>query len=386
MTKSAGSVAGKDPAADERRVPPTRQRLPLPHFFLKFAAMKHRWGLHLAFWLAYWLIYAYTYSRYDGQIGKYLWTEGVQMPARMLATYASFWCLDRFSGSGKTWVAFSGVALANFAGALINRTLKMHYVVPVYFPDATFSFWSSMMMVDLFDCALASGTALSARLFFRQQESLRREAALSREKIAAELQALKSQLQPHFLFNTLNNIYSLARIKSDRTAPVALQLAHLLRFVLYETRKPTIPLAQEVQILQDYIALERLRFDEDRLQVETKIEMDDPQQTIAPLLLLPLVENAFKHGVSENRTDAWVQVDIRLKNRQLSVQVLNSVDQETAARQNPNGIGQPNLRRQLELLYPEKSRLSTGVVQPTQKIDKKNLHYAAFLHIDLSLQ
>ncbi|MEO6037995.1 MAG: histidine kinase [Saprospiraceae bacterium] len=346
--------------------------------------MKHRWGLHLAFWLAYWLIYAYTYSRYDGHITKYLWTEGVQMPARMLATYAAFWCLDRFSGSGKTWLAFGGVALANFCGALLNRVLKMHYVVPVFFPDATFSFWSSMMMVDLFDCALASGTALSARLFFRQQESLRREATLSKEKVAAELQALKSQLQPHFLFNTLNNIYSLARIKSDRTAPVALQLAHLLRFVLYETRKPVIPLAQEVQILQDYIALERLRFDDDRLRVETEIEMDDPQQTIAPLLLLPLVENAFKHGVSEHRSDAWVRVYIALKDRQLSVQVLNSVDLENAVHKNPDGIGQPNLRRQLELLYPGKSRLLTGVSSPSSPESTVGLHYAALLSIDLS--
>ncbi len=79
-----------------------------------------------------------------------------------------------------------------------------------------------------------------------------------------------------------------ARIKSEKTAPVAWQLAHLLRFVLYETRKPTIPLAREMQILKDYIALEQLRFDEDRLLVTTQIEMDDPQQKIAPLLLLPM--------------------------------------------------------------------------------------------------
>ncbi len=347
--------------------------------------MKHRWGLHLAFWLAYWLIYAYTYSRYDGQIGKYLWTEGLQMPARMLATYAAFWCLEHFSGPGKTWLAFGGLALANLAGGLLNRLLKMHYVVPVHFPESTFSYWNWRMMVDIFDCALASGTALSARLFFRQQEGLRREEALRSEKIAAELQALKSQLQPHFLFNTLNNIYALARIKSDQTAPVALQLAHLLRFVLYETRKPSIPLAQEVRILEDYMALERLRFDAERLRVNTKIELDDPQQLIAPLLLLPLVENAFKHGVSEHRTDAWVDVSVTLKNQRLLVQVLNSFNPDLPVHQNTEGIGQPNLRRQLELLYGVKSRLLTGVSCPSSPDSKFGIHYAALLSIDLSL-
>lgn len=280
------------------------------------------------------------------------------MPARMVATYASFWWLDRFSG--KTWLALGGLVLANFIGALLNRLLKMEYIVPVHFPDATFIFWSSVMMVDMFDCVLASGTALSARLFFRQQESLRREETLRSEKIAAELQALKSQLQPHFLFNTLNNIYALARIKSDKTAPVALQLAQLLRFVLYETRKPTIALQEEVGILEDYVALERLRFDEDRLQIETHFELDDPQQPIAPLLLLPLVENAFKHGASEHRTEAWIRLSVVLKNHELRVQVENSVDLQTAAPPRPDGIGLQNLRRQLELLYPGKSQLETG--------------------------
>lgn len=336
--------------------------------------MKQRWVLHLAFWLAYWLIYAYTYSRYDGDIGKYLLTEGLQMPARMIATYASFWCLDRFSG--KPWMALTGLVMANFAGALLNRVLKMEYLVPVHFAESTFSFWSWRMMVDVFDCVLASGTALSARLFFRQQEGLRREEALRSEKIAAELQALKSQLQPHFLFNTLNNIYALARIKSDKTAPVALQLAQLLRFVLYETRKPTIALEQEVKILQDYIALERLRFDEDRLVVEAHFELDEPQQSIAPLLLLPLVENAFKHGASENRAEAWIRLSVILKDNELNVRVENSINLQNTSSQGREGIGLKNLQRQIELLYPENSKLET------KQIEIENGIYSAHLYIN----
>lgn len=347
-------------------------------FFRNFAAMKSRWALHLIFWLVYWFIYAYTYSRYDGDFGKYALTEGLQMPARMLATYAGFWCLDRWSRF--TWLALAGVALADIAGGLLNRLVKFWYVVPVHFPDSTIEFWGWRAAIDIFDCVLATGVALSARLFFQQQALLRREAVLQQEKTAAELQALKSQLHPHFLFNTINNLYALARMKSEKTAPVALQLANLLRFVLYETRKPSIPLEQEARILRDYIALERLRYDEERLRMETEFSLDDPQQPIAPLLLLPLVENAFKHGVGERREEAWVRVSVVLKNKRLAVQVENSVETGTVAQTNPDGIGLGNVRRQLELLYPQKSRLDTGFVQTPDGEPR----YAALLTIDFT--
>lgn len=341
--------------------------------------MKRRWALHLAFWLAYWLIYAYTYSRYDGDFGKYLLTEGLQMPARMLATYGSFWCLDRLARGGRSWPVFGAAALVNVVSGLLNRLLKFWFLVPVYFPDSTIAFWDWRAMVDIFDCVLATGVALSIRLFFRQQEMLRREVALQQEKTAAELLALRSQLHPHFLFNTINNLYALARMKSDKTAPVALQLAHLLRFVLYETRKDSIPVEQEVRILRDYIDLECLRYDEDRLDVFMEFELDDPQQPVSPLLLLPLVENAFKHGVGEHRADAWVRVSVVLANKQLDVRVENSLDPDTARQHNPDGIGLQNVRRQLELIYPGDSRLLAGVAHPSSPGEQ--LHYSATLTI-----
>ena len=174
-------------------------------------------------------------------------------------------------------------------------------------------------MYDVFDCVLASCTALSARMYFRQQAMLRRETQLRAEKSEVELQALKGQLHPHFLFNTINNLYALARVKSDRTAPVALKLAQLLRYVLYESQKPSVPLEQEIQLLRDYVALEKLRFDEDRLTVQMEVDLDDPKQHIAPLLLLPLVENAFKHGASEQRDAARISIAIALKNKVTTV-------------------------------------------------------------------
>ena len=331
--------------------------------------------LHALFWLSYWFIYAYTYSRYDGNIGKYMLTESLQMPARILATYASIWLLERWGR--QTWWALPGVAVATIAGGLLNRLLKLWYLVPTFFPESTIQFWNlGRLMVDVFDCVLAAGVALSARLYFRQQESLRREEQLHREKSEAELLALKSQLQPHFLFNTINNLYALARMKSEKAAPVALQLANLLRFVLYETRKTSIPLEQEIKILTDYIALEQLRFDPDRLRVETIIDIDDPQQPITPLLLLPLVENAFKHGVGELRSDAWVRLQVHLAGKNLRVAVENSL--LSAPQPSANGIGLSNVRRQLELIYPGCSSLQTPWEEGQQQ-------YGAYLVIQFGL-
>ncbi len=327
------------------------------NFLQTFAGMKRRWLLHLAFWLAFWFIYAYTYSRYDGNLGKYLITEGLEMPARILAAYLSMWFFERFSGAEgqKTWLAFGGAAAATVVAGLLNRALKLVYLVPVYFPDSTMEFWSFRMMYDVFDCVLASSTALSARMYFRQQEMQRRESQLRAEKSEAELRALKGQLHPHFLFNTINNLYALARVKSDKTAPVALKLAQLLRYVLYESQKPRVPLEQEIQLLRDYIALEKLRFDEGRLELRMEVDLDDPKTEIAPLLLLPLVENAFKHGASEQRHEARIYISIVLKNKVLALEIENSKPSESL--ETVPGIGLQNLRRQLELLYPEKHSL-----------------------------
>lgn len=322
--------------------------------------MQRRWLYHIAFWLAFWFIYAYTYSRYDGNLGKYLFTEGLQMPARMLATYLSIWCFERFSGGGaaKTWFAFGGAALAGIAGGWINRLLKLWYLVPVFFKDSTITFWDIRMVYDIFDCVLASCTALSVRMYFKQEALLRLEHQLRAEKSEAELRALKNQLQPHFLFNTINNLYALARIKSEKTPMVAQKLAGLLRYVLYETQKPVVRLEQEIRLLEDYIALEKLRFDEGRLEMSMSSDIDEPNAAIAPLLLLPLVENAFKHGAAEQRERARISIAIHLKNKELEVKIFNTRPSGIAA--GTPGIGLQNLRKQLELLYPARHNLQTA--------------------------
>jgi LytS/YehU family sensor histidine kinase len=180
----------------------------------------------------------------------------------------------------------------------------------------------------------------------------RAEQQLRIEKQAAELNYLRAQTNPHFLFNTLNNIYSLARDKSDLAPESILRLSKILRFMLYETGGAYIAIDQELKIINDYIALEKLRYD-DSLRVNFNYDVEDMKQALPPLLLIPLVENAFKHGVSETRGHPFVDIHLSVNKRLLTFVVKNSTEAFTGDGTVKENIGLSNLSRQLELLYTE---------------------------------
>ncbi len=185
---------------------------------------------------------------------------------------------------------------------------------------------------------------------FRQQEVLLKT---QREKLATELEALKAQVHPHFLFNTLNNLYALTRRQAPEAPGVVLKLSNLLRYVLYECNAPEVPLAQEIQFLKNYVALEQLRYG-GRLEVSLNFTGNIHAQRIAPLLLIPFLENAFKHGTSEQLDQAWVSLNLAVEGHTLTFQLLNSRDPEASAALLAGGIGLQNVRRRLELLYPDR--------------------------------
>ncbi len=174
------------------------------------------------------------------------------------------------------------------------------------------------------------------------------------EKQEAELNYLKSQTNPHFLFNTLNNIYSLARDKSDLAPESILRLSKILRFMLYETSGEFISIGQEQEIIGNYIELEKMRYD-DSLRVNFICEIEDAKQPLTPLLLMPLVENAFKHGVAETSNKPFVDIHLSVLKQQLLFAVKNSAETLPGEKNVKENIGLSNLRRQLELLYTDYS-------------------------------
>jgi LytS/YehU family sensor histidine kinase len=202
------------------------------------------------------------------------------------------------------------------------------------------------------EAAFPTGVLMAIQFIHSQLDAKEREKNLLKEKLTTELKLLKSQLNPHFLFNTLNNIYALTRRKSDDAPEVVMKLSDLLSFMLYESGNDIISVEREIKFLQDYISLQKIRYT-DSLSVVFNKEIDYPSQPIAPLLLLPLVENAFKHGVSETTGRPFVDIHLSVQQRQLIFIVKNSAELAPTSQSIKENIGLTNLRRQLELLYKE---------------------------------
>ncbi len=193
------------------------------------------------------------------------------------------------------------------------------------------------------------------------------------EKQEAELNYLKSQTNPHFLFNTLNNIYSLSRDKSDLAPESILRLSKILRFMLYETGGAYIAIEEELRVINHYLELEKLRYDSS-LVIDFNYTIKDMKQMLPPLLLMPLIENAFKHGASETRSHPFVDIYLTIDEMHLSLTVKNSIKEFNGGEPViKESIGLSNLRRQLELLYRKYSLT----------VENKQDQFNASLRIDL---
>jgi two-component system, LytTR family, sensor kinase len=179
-----------------------------------------------------------------------------------------------------------------------------------------------------------------------------RESVLEKEKLQTELNYLKAQINPHFLFNVLGTIHALSRNTAPQAADVTLKLSQLMRFMLYDARSKQITLGEEVKMLEDFIELERVRFS-NKLQINFSKNIENSSLPIAPLLLLPFVENAFKYSAAESRFNAFVQISLTVQGGRLHLEVENSVE-EPVQHHASTHIGLANIQRQLELMYPDR--------------------------------
>ncbi|MBK8923883.1 MAG: histidine kinase [Saprospirales bacterium] len=177
------------------------------------------------------------------------------------------------------------------------------------------------------------------------------------EKLEAELKFLKSQINPHFLFNALNNIYALTVIKSDQAPGNLLKLSGMLRYMLYDCKADRVPLGKEIDYLRHYIDLNLLK-DSRGLNVGVQLDESRPGLSIAPMLLIPFVENAFKHSKIEDRDKGWISIALQTADDHILFEVQNSVPGQHFTKDESGGIGLANVRRQLELVYPHRHELS----------------------------
>lgn len=199
------------------------------------------------------------------------------------------------------------------------------------------------------------GIALSIKLFLYWYQQKKETIEVERQKTLVELQLLKAQLHPHFLFNTLNNLYSHTLQSSEKSPEIVMKLSELLRFMIYESGTPKIPLMKEIKLMQSYITLEELRYG-DRLDISASFTGDIEEYQIAPFLLLPFLENSFKHGTSKQLDQSWISLNMSVKDSTLYFKLVNSVEPNHNEQDKTGGVGLQNVKRRLELLYKDKHR------------------------------
>jgi len=229
----------------------------------------------------------------------------------------------------------------------------------------TFNHIAAVVIGEVYVVGFATAIKLTADWIYER----RRVEKLEEIQLKTELDFLKSQIQPHFFFNTLNNLYALTLEKSDVAPSVVLKLSDIMQYVLYEVKEPQIRLYDEIKYIQNYIDLERLRYG-DKIESNTEIigEIDDIM--VPPLLFLPFIENCFKHGVKDKDK---IEVDISFenhKNKILIFRVVNSFDQKPKGT-SKQGIGIQNVKRRLELLFKKKYSFQTTIDNNEYAIELK---------------
>jgi two-component system LytT family sensor kinase len=224
---------------------------------------------------------------------------------------------------------------------------------PEYLHDPFFYFPKIVkMFVTIYPVTF---TAIAIKLLKYWYANKQAQQVLIQEKLEAELKFLKTQIHPHFLFNTLNNLYALTLKKSDKAPEMVLKLSELINYMLYECKSDEVPLSKEIKFIHNYVAIEKMRYG-DKVDVDIRVTGQTTERNIAPLILLPFVENAFKHGASENLLQSWVKVTVDAHADHVVIKVENSKAGENE--QNGNaGIGIQNVKRRLVLLYPERHEL-----------------------------
>jgi sensor histidine kinase YesM len=338
---------------------------------------KYRVRRHLAFWGFWWLFQGVLYS-VIGYTGKPVYSlrlldsiveSAVYMIAHIaLAFTLMYFVIPRFLLKQKYWLTGMWV-LISFLGAAIISTILSATIIPeiqlwimkddsfgTYLKKrATFQLHLSLM-AGLRGAITIGGIAASIKLMKLWYVKEQRNLQLQKENAEAQLQLLKAQVHPHFLFNTLNNIYS----HTQNTAPVASQLvmglSDMLRFMLYECNQSQVPLSKELKMIQDYISLEQIRYD-DHLDVHIDLPANTDNLAIAPLLLLPLVENCFKHGTSHMIEQPWLSLRVTLEKDRMYMKLMNGKTNEIV-NNDYKGIGIMNVRKRLDLLYPGRHELT----------------------------
>lgn len=293
------------------------------------------------------------------------------LPGHLIMVYSLLYFLvPKFLLNRKYWQFFLGIFILVGLCGVYTVVAQLSLTANQGFEGATFTVGRNVLPF-IHIAGIAASIKLLKFWYIQRKQTLEAE----QQRTVAELKLLKAQLHPHFLFNTLNNLYSHTLEFSPKSPEIVLKLSALLRFMIYESNTHRISLAQEVDLLQNYISLEKLRYG-DRLELSVNIFGEIEKFQIAPLLLLPFLENSFKHGTSRQIDQCWINFSLLLEGSLLKLKLINSIDPFPGAEPSPTGgIGLSNVMKRLEILYKGKYRL-----------DRQKMKEVYIINLELQLE
>lgn len=325
---------------------------------------KNKWTNDILFWVILLVVYAVMKQNANYTLDKSIVKYLILILPQISAFYFIAYYLNPKFLNTKKYLTFSILFfLSTYVFSFLARFLVVHVVEdlfrePPFVKESIYEIATDIRRLyeDFFYIVyLPVFLFLSLKLWKDRTEVKRKNIILEKEKVTAELNFLKTQIHPHFLFNTLNNLYVLTLQKSEKAPETVLKLSEMLDYILYKGGKSTVTITQEIELLQNYIDLEKLRYG-DRLSLVFEKEIDNPHTSIAPLLLISLLENAFKHGASGSTGKPEIKINIKVIEKKLFFSICNSKPIKTHKEGTnfEHGIGLSNTKNQLQLLYPHK--------------------------------
>ncbi|SMG10690.1 Histidine kinase [Marivirga sericea] len=323
---------------------------------------------HLIGWLLYFSIAAAGYNRfYENKLDLLLVTS-VYVFSHALMYYISQYVLTAFSfKKGRPWLFFIGyVLLAIFLSFVMYGVIYLILgdQMPLYFGKEFLTVFSVFLISNLF----MGGVLIGIKSMIDKSRQQKFEKERKQESLLSELSYLKAQVNPHFLFNTINSVYVLIKMNPDKAADMLIKLSDLLRSQLYDFSSDKITIEEEINYLENYIELEKLRRAH-RLEVHFEKEGLLQGFSLPPLLMIPFLENCFKHLSSDTDKSNIVRIRMTRNFSKLSVEFSNTFDKQSAPRKE-GGIGLPNVKRRLALLFPDKYQLE---INRTDELFRVNL-------------
>lgn len=345
------------------------------HPFIFSDERKYRIMRHLAFWTFWWLfqgfLYAFTPAIYGATFKARLSMSIIEsviylLPHMFLAYSLMYFIIPHFLLKQRYWHTVISITVAFLFTGICSIAVGRFLIDPLHiiFYGKEFVTVTALTAKTFFLSLMAGlrggitigGLAASIKLMKYWYVKEQRNMYLQNENLESQLQLLKAQVHPHFLFNTLNNLYSLTLTHSNKAPVVVTHLADLLRYMLYECDEKEVPLEKEIEVLKKYVELEKIRYG-DRIDVSFSCGGDLKENKIAPLILLPFIENSFKYSVSEQVDQCWVNLHLHANGNEFTFNLSNSSagDKPKSA---AGGIGLQNIKKRLELIYPGKYNLT----------------------------